>query len=62
MSLLTIRDVAQRLQISRTSAYRLIQNGTIPHIRATGNSRGAIRIRERDLKEYIDRGFDATSN
>ncbi len=57
--LLTVKDVANRLKISNTSAYRLIQSGAIPHIRATGNTRGAIRIKEQDLNNYIKRGFDA---
>ena len=50
-SLLRPSDVAARLNISKSFAYRLMQTGEIPVVRI----RAACRVRPRDLEEYIER-------
>jgi excisionase family DNA binding protein len=47
--LLTANDVAQRLKISRTKAFDLLNTGTIPAIHIGRN----IRVEEEDLDAYI---------
>ena len=47
--LLRPSDVASRLNISTSFAYRLMQYGDIPAVRI----RGACRVRPQDLEEYI---------
>lgn len=47
--LLTLPDVAELLQLSRTSIYRLIANRKIPFIKAGG----VVRFLKADLEEYI---------
>jgi excisionase family DNA binding protein len=48
-SLLRPSDVARRLNISTSFAYRLMQFGDIPSVRI----RGACRVRPQNLEEYI---------
>lgn len=50
--LLTVPEVAVRLQISSSSVYLLIERGLLPHHRI-GARRGAIRITEADLTAYL---------
>ena len=47
---LTVRDVAGALHISRSTAYRLINEGTIESIQV----RGMIRVRPSALERYLD--------
>lgn len=47
--LLTARDVAERLNISRTKAFDLLNTGTIPAIHIGRN----VRVEELDLEKYI---------
>lgn len=49
--LLRANEIAQRLCISRSLAYQLMQRGEIPTVRF-GSS---VRVRERDLEEYMNR-------
>ena len=49
---LTVRDVAGALHISRSTAYRLINEGTIESIQV----RGMIRVRPSALERYLDAG------
>jgi len=49
--LLRANEVAQRLNISRSLAYQLMQRGEIPTVRF-GSS---VRVRELDLEEYMNR-------
>lgn len=49
--LLRATEVAQRLCISRSLAYQLMQRGEIPTVRF-GSS---VRVRECDLEEYLNR-------
>lgn len=50
-SLLRATDVAQRLCISRSLAYKLMISGELPTVRFGGS----VRVREIDLDEYIAR-------
>jgi len=52
--LLTVKDVAGRLNVSPSCIYQLVETGKIPHHRI-GVGRGAIRFTEDDLAEYLDR-------
>ena len=47
--LLKPSDVAKLLNISRSLAYRLLQNGTIPVVRINS----AVRVRAQDLESFI---------
>ena len=47
--LLKAVQVADRLNVSRAQAYRLMQEGDIPTVRI----RGSIRVRPEDLDRYI---------
>ncbi len=49
--LLRATDVAQRLCISRSLAYKLMISGELPTVRFGGS----VRVRETDLDEYIAR-------
>ena len=50
--LMTVKEAARLLSISPQSVYRLISSGRIPAYRlAVG--RGAVRINEQDLLEYL---------
>lgn len=53
--LLTVKDVAQKLNVSQSCIYQLVESGRIPHHRI-GLGRGAIRFTEEDVT-----GFLATS-
>ena len=50
--LLTVRDVANTLNVSASCVYQLIESGNLPHHRI-GVGRGAIRMSEADLNEYL---------
>ena len=47
--LLRAYEVADRLNISRALAYRLMQSGVIPTVRFIGS----VRVRESDLEHFI---------
>jgi excisionase family DNA binding protein len=49
---LTVREVADRLRISQSSVYLLIESGRLAHHRL-GARRGAIRVSEDDLAAYL---------
>src|SRR5437879_2716463 len=51
---LTVKQVAERLQVSLSTVYALCVTGELPH-RRIGLGRGCIRIAESDLQEYLDR-------
>lgn len=51
--LLTVPQVAERLQLSVALIYTLVADGTLPALRV-GNGRGSIRFREQDVQEYLD--------
>ena len=50
--LLTIRDVAERLNVSPGCVYTLVAQREIAHIRI-GVGRGTIRVREEDLMRFL---------
>ncbi|NQV26374.1 MAG: helix-turn-helix domain-containing protein [Rhodopirellula sp.] len=50
--LLTVKDVAQKLNVSQSCIYQLVESGRIPHHRI-GLGRGAIRFNEADITEYL---------
>jgi excisionase family DNA binding protein len=49
---LTAKEVAQRLAVAKTTVYLLCSESKIAHIRV-GIGRGAIRISEEALEEFI---------
>jgi excisionase family DNA binding protein len=52
MKLLRVHETAERLEMSQSEIYRLCAERRLPHVRI-GCGRGAIRIRESDLEEFI---------
>jgi len=50
--MLTVKQVADRLQMSPTSVYDLIARGRLVALRL-GPRGGAIRIRDEDLENYL---------
>ncbi|MFW6114628.1 MAG: helix-turn-helix domain-containing protein [bacterium] len=50
--LLSPREVAQALSVSRSLVYRLIDTGKMPYHRI-GERRGAIRVSEDDLADFL---------
>ncbi len=52
MLFLTVKEVMETLNISRSTVYRMIKKGTINPIRPTGKG-GKILIREKDIKNLI---------
>jgi len=48
-SLLTAKDVAERLKISKANVYKLIQSGTIPSVRINRT----VRVKTDDLENFI---------
>ena len=48
--LLTPKEVAERLSICRSQAYKLCKQGDIPKV----NVRGSVRVKEEDLEQYIE--------
>jgi excisionase family DNA binding protein len=55
--LLTVRQVAERLQLSRTWTFRLISSGALPSLKLGPRSR---RVRESDLDAFIRARVDAS--
>jgi len=51
-SLLTVEQVAARLQLSKASVYRLIGSGVLPALQLAGPG-SSIRIAERELDEWL---------
>lgn len=51
--LLTMKDVADRLSIGRTTAYKLVEDGDLKAKRI-GTGRGTLRVRPVDLERYIN--------
>jgi excisionase family DNA binding protein len=52
MSVLTVRQVAERLQVSQAAVYDLCRERRLAHFRV-GLRRGAIRVNEEDLAAFI---------
>ena len=51
--LISVADVAERLNVSNACVYRIVQSGKLPCHRI-GNGRGTVRIAEEDLAEYLN--------
>jgi excisionase family DNA binding protein len=51
--LLTMKEVAERLSIGRTTAYKLVEDGDLKAKRI-GTGRGTLRVRPVDLERYIN--------
>lgn len=51
--LLTVEDVAKRLNVTATSVRRYIADHSLPATRLGGNPAGKLRIRRSDLEERI---------
>jgi excisionase family DNA binding protein len=52
MSLLTVKQVAEHLQVSQATVYQLCATGKLTHVRV-GVGRGAIRVDEDALAAFI---------
>jgi excisionase family DNA binding protein len=50
--LLTVEQVAARLQVSKPTVYRLINQGQLPALQLAGPG-STIRIAERELEEWL---------
>jgi excisionase family DNA binding protein len=53
MSFLTVKQVADRLQVSQATVYQLCAQGKMPHNRF-GVGRGTIRISPEQLQRYLE--------
>ena len=51
--MLTVSQVANRLNVSRSTIYNAIESGLLPHHRI-GLGRGAIRISEEQLESFLE--------
>ena len=49
-TILTVPQVAEYLQLSKSKLYQMVKRGEIPHIKIGKN----VRIRESDLLEWLD--------
>lgn len=61
MGLLTVKEAAERLRVSRTCVYALVQCGEIPCVRI-GVGRGTIRIDAGDLAAFVENAKSACAN
>ncbi|TWT96127.1 Helix-turn-helix domain protein [Botrimarina colliarenosi] len=59
--LLTVAMVAERLRVSRTTVYQLVESGKLGAHRI-GGGRGAIRVSEDELAAYLQRCRDTAAN
>ncbi len=55
--ILTVRQVAEYLQLSKSKIYYMIQRQTIPSIRLGKN----VRIRQSDLVKWLDQNSERIS-
>ena len=51
--MMTRKEVADMLGIGIQTVLRMNQNGSLPFVRV-GNGRGRIRIKQKDVKKYIE--------
>ncbi len=52
-NLLTVAQVAQRLNVSLWTAYRKIESGEIPAVRLGTSKRSLIRVDPRELDDWL---------
>ncbi|WP_435019091.1 helix-turn-helix domain-containing protein [Tundrisphaera sp. TA3] len=56
---MTVKEAAERLEISLSLVYRLIEQRKLACVRIAGRGkRGCIRIRDADLEEFLRRCHD----
>ena len=53
---MTANEVAERLSISKSQAYNLIEQGDIPKVQI----RSSVRVKEEDLEQYIKENLTCT--
>ena len=58
---LSVQQVADRLQVSPSCVYQLIDSGKLSHHRI-GVGRGTIRVSDADLKTYLDECRSESAN
>ena len=51
--MLTVQQVAQRLNVSVGTIYAACQSGRLRHYRIGSRGRGAVRIAEDDLESFV---------
>ncbi|MCA1570867.1 MAG: helix-turn-helix domain-containing protein [Chloroflexi bacterium] len=56
---MSLREVAERLSIGKTSAYRLVASGDLPGFRVGSADTGTWRVLRRDFEAYIDARLEA---
>ncbi len=52
VNLLTVKDVAERLNVSPSLVYQLVESGKLP-VHRIGTGRGTIRVSQSDLESYL---------
>lgn len=53
--LVTVKQAAERLEISLSLCYKLVEQGRLPCIRLGGQGRrGTIRVSEDDLRRFVE--------
>ncbi len=52
MNLLTVKDVAERLNVSPSLIYQLVESGKLS-VHRIGTGRGTIRVSQSDLESYL---------
>jgi excisionase family DNA binding protein len=52
-SVMTAREVAAELRISRALVYRMAREGKLPSTRVTRSQRPQVRFRRAELEEYL---------
>ncbi len=60
MPLLTVGEVAERLNASRSFVYQLVESGRLVAHRI-GTGRGAIRVSEEDLASFLEASRQAVA-
>lgn len=60
--LLTPADVAERLNVARTTVYRLIEAGDLRAIRIGGGEKSALRVFESELQRFIRDRLETGAN
>jgi excisionase family DNA binding protein len=51
---MTVREAAEKLEISQSLCYRLVEEGRLKCVRiGQKGRRGCIRVREADLEEFL---------
>ena len=49
---MTVKQVAERLEVSTATVYSLVAGGKLRHYRV-GNGRGVVRVSDEQLAEYL---------